>query len=426
MNKRFIPCIYLYQERAVVSFTDKTTLHEDPIALAQQYANAGADELIVFDLSNGDEEHEAALNVLRKLCAQVQVPVIGAGNVKRMEDIKKLLYAGCLKACLNYDKQSNIDLTAEVSKKFGKDKIIAAFAMSEVISQNQDILDTYVSELLCVDEAGISGIVSMMNMPFIAMLPSVSLDKALEYLGFYSISGISGTFVNENAQNIEDLKHLCVQNDIDVLSYEKCLPFSAFKTLDNGLVPVVTQDYKTGEVLMVAYMNQEAYENTLKTGRMTYYSRSRQELWVKGDTSGHYQYVKALYADCDNDTILAKVLQIGAACHTGSYSCFFNEIMKKPYDDENPLNIFNKVFDVIQDRKIHPKEGSYTNYLFDKGVDKILKKCGEEATEIVIAAKNPNPEEIKYEIADFLYHVMVLMAEKGVTWEEITKELANR
>ena len=159
---------------------------------------------------------------------------------------------------------------------------------------------------------------------------------------------------------------------------------------------------------------------------MTYWSRSRQELWVKGLTSGHFQYVRELRIDCDKDTILAKVLQVGAACHTGNRSCFYRELVKTDYDDRNPMAVFEDVFSVIMDRKEHPKEASYTNYLFDKGIDKILKKVGEEATEIVIAAKNPNPEEIKYEISDFLYHVMVLMAEKGVTWQDITKELAQR
>ena len=178
---------------------------------------------------------------------------------------------------------------------------------------------------------------------------------------------------------------------------------------------------------MVAYMNEQAYIDTHKTGKMHYYSRSRQSQWLKGETSGHFQYVKSLTTDCDMDTILAKVHQIGVACHTGARSCFFNEISKKEYEAvENPLQVFEDVFSVIKDRKIHPKEGSYTNYLFDKGIDKILKKLGEEATEIVIAAKNPNPNEIKYEISDFLYHCMVLMAEKNVTWEEITRELANR
>ena len=192
------------------------------------------------------------------------------------------------------------------------------------------------------------------------------------------------------------------------------------------MIPVITQDYKTNEVLMLAYMTKESFEKTLETGKMTYFSRNRQELWTKGDTSGHYQYVKSLDIDCDKDTILAKVEQIGAACHTGNRTCFFKTLMKKEYDDTNPLHVFQNVYDVITDRKANPKEGSYTNYLFDKGIDKILKKVGEECTEIVIAAKNPDKEEIKYEISDFLYHMMVLMVEKGVSWEEITRELAKR
>ena len=121
-----------------------------------------------------------------------------------------------------------------------------------------------------------------------------------------------------------------------------------------------------------------------------------------------------------------EVDQIGAACHTGSRSCFFKPLIQKEYNDTNPLHVFQDVYDVIADRKVHPKDGSYTNYLFDKGIDKILKKVGEECAEIIIAAKNPDKEEIKYEISDFLYHTMVLMVEKGVTWEEITSELARR
>ena len=204
------------------------------------------------------------------------------------------------------------------------------------------------------------------------------------------------------------------------------MSFDEFKLNSDGMLTVVVQDYKTNEVLMMAYMNEEAFEHTLKSGKMTYYSRSRQCRWVKGETSGHYQYVKALSADCDNDTLLAKVEQIGVACHTGNHTCFYRQIVGNEYDSKNPLQVFESVYATIADRKQHPKEGSYTNYLFDKGIDKILKKVGEEATEIVIAAKNPNPEEIKYEISDFLYHAMVLMVERGVTWEDIVKELADR
>jgi phosphoribosyl-ATP pyrophosphohydrolase/phosphoribosyl-AMP cyclohydrolase len=177
---------------------------------------------------------------------------------------------------------------------------------------------------------------------------------------------------------------------------------------------------------MVAYMNKESFDLTVKTGRMVYWSRSRQELWMKGETSGHFQYVKSLTIDCDKDTLLAKVSQVGAACHTGSPTCFFTDIVKKEYNDTNPLKVFEDEYNIICDRKDHPKEGSYTNYLFDKGIDKILKKVGEEATEIVIAAKNPDSEELKYEISDFLYHLMVLMVERGLSWKDITDELADR
>ena len=177
---------------------------------------------------------------------------------------------------------------------------------------------------------------------------------------------------------------------------------------------------------MLAYMNEEAFYQTIKSGRMTYFSRSRQSLWIKGETSGHFQYVKSLTIDCDFDTLLAKVDQIGAACHTGNPTCFYQHVAGGDEDVKNPLQIFETVYETIVSRKRNPKEGSYTNYLFDKGIDKILKKVGEEATEIVIAAKNPNPEEIKYEMADFLYHAMVLMVEKGIEWKDIIQEMADR
>lgn len=204
------------------------------------------------------------------------------------------------------------------------------------------------------------------------------------------------------------------------------MSWSDFKLNSDGMVPVIVQDYKTDEVLMLAYMNEKAYLTTLKLGKMTYWSRSRNELWTKGLTSGHVQYVKSLTIDCDNDTILAKVEQIGAACHTGNKTCFYQPLVGTDYDEKNPLQVFESVYAVIEDRKANPKEGSYTNYLFDKGIDKILKKVGEEAAEIIIAAKNPNPEEVKYEMADFLYHAMVLMVEKGLTWDDIVGELADR
>lgn len=424
--KKFIPCIYLYKGNAVKGLADTTVINMNPGELAKFYSDNNADEILIFDMSAGDEEHEENLGVIKHMANTVEVPLIGAGNVERMEDIKKLLYAGCKKAVLNLSKESNIEIMKEVSLKFGKDKISGTFSDTETLSTNKIVLEEYVSELIAMDETCLKESISIIARPMIALLPLISLDKMLQILAIDEISGISGELVNENAKEIHSLKKLSKENGIDVNTFESAKKWSDFKLNSEGMVPVVAQDYKTNEVLMVAYMNEEAYNLTIETGKMTYFSRSRNELWVKGDTSGHYQYVKSLTADCDFDTILAKVSQIGAACHTGNYSCFFNELVKKEYEDANPLKVFEDVFAVIKDRKVHPKEGSYTNYLFDKGVDKILKKLGEEATEIVIAAKNPNPDEIKYEISDFLYHMMVLMVEKDVTWEEITTELSQR
>ena len=209
-------------------------------------------------------------------------------------------------------------------------------------------------------------------------------------------------------------------------SFESIMEFSQFKKNPQGLLPVIVQHYQTGEVLMLAYMNEEAFNQTVKTGRMTYYSRSRQKLWLKGETSGHFQYVKSLTIDCDLDTLLAKVDQVGAACHTGNPTCFFQPIVGSDNNEKSPVQVFEHVYQTVIDRKNNPKEGSYTNYLFEQGQDKILKKIGEEATGIVIAAKNQNPEELKSEMADFIYHAMVLMIEKGITWEDVTNQLLQK
>lgn len=425
-QKKFIPCIFLYQEKAVKSLQDRTVINMNPVELAKSYSDNSADALLVFDLSSGDTEHEAALDVIKAICASVEIPVIGAGNVHRMEDIKKLLYAGCRQAALNYSKPENVALTEEVSLKFGKDKIVVCYNGADAIHEHKDLIESYVSELILVNEAAIKESYFACSVPTIIALPEVSLDKLFEIMGNASVSGITGNAVNDNVKELATMKNMCKNNGIDVRVVEPAFQWEDFKLNSDGMLPVVVQDYKTEQVLMVAYMNREAFETTVRTGRMTYFSRSRNELWIKGDTSGHYQYLKALTTDCDMDTLLAKVSQMGAACHTGSYSCFFNEVIPGEVDTANPLRVFEDVFRVIRDRKVNPKEGSYTNYLFDKGIDKILKKVGEEATEIVIAAKNPNTNEIKYEISDFLYHMMVLMVEKGITWEEITEELANR
>ncbi|QMS84786.1 bifunctional phosphoribosyl-AMP cyclohydrolase/phosphoribosyl-ATP diphosphatase HisIE [Candidatus Xianfuyuplasma coldseepsis] len=187
------------------------------------------------------------------------------------------------------------------------------------------------------------------------------------------------------------------------------------------LVPVIVQDYRTGEVLMLAYMNQEAYDKTVETNDMYYFSRSRQTLWRKGETSGNTQRLVSLSYDCDQDTLLAVVNQTGPACHTGNKSCFYRSVVGELETRQDPLVA---LYDTIQAKQRNPDEG-YTSYLFDKGLDKILKKVGEETSEVIIASKNNNEETI-YEISDLFYHVLVLMANQGITLPDIYKELASR
>ena len=174
--KKFIPCIYLYKGNAVKSFSDSTIIDTNPVALGRFYSDNNADELILYDLSDGDAEHEEALDIIKAICNEAEIPVIGAGNVKRMEDIKKLLYAGCKKAALNYSKPGNIEITEEVSKKFGKEKIVACVTETESITQNEALLEDYVEEIILVKENGLKEAISVSRFPMIASVPDVSLD----------------------------------------------------------------------------------------------------------------------------------------------------------------------------------------------------------------------------------------------------------
>ena len=406
ISKKFFPNIFIAGD---IAYSDKEKTIElckgdEIVDTALVFEENGADGILIFDSSDDDISHEKAILDIRAITKTVDIPVYAGGNIKRFEDVKKYLYAGARIVMIDEgakDTFNGTDIFTEAVERFGVDRIAKTVADRGVLLNDGSCEglflhklqpdEDYVDILLKAETAGVTG-------------PSISTKDFKFYLS----------------------KQKCGEMGIHVNSIATSVPFGEFKVNEDGLIPVIVQDYKTDEVLMMAWMNEESFERTLETGVMTYYSRSRQEIWVKGETSGHFQFVRAMSADCDKDTLLAKVKQVGAACHTGKRSCFFTELFSKEYDESNPLKVFSDVMDVIEDRKNNPKEGSYTTYLFEHGIDKILKKCGEEAAEIIIAAKNPDPEEIKYEIADYLYHLMVLMSLKGVSWEDIIKELANR
>lgn len=432
---------------------------------ARYYDNSGADELYYYDEQSFKEGKEEDIKTMQTICRSADIPFNVCAKVKRFEDIKKMIYAGAKRVFVKTEGQENLDAVKEASERFGADRIYlylemdalaAASAKEDAAEAGADPAEQPENGTLslpercllrarkAVEEEGFGGIVLAgefmenvyvqtadflkvkLNVPVFIIAETGDEAAAADLLKMSMAEGMIFACAPERRLDFMAVKQYLKAQKLPVNTFESAISFEDFKLNSDGMIPVITQDYKTGEVLMLAYMTKESFEKTIATGKMTYFSRSRQELWTKGDTSGHYQYVKSLTLDCDNDTILAKVAQIGAACHTGSRTCFFKELVRKEYDDRNPLAVFEDVFATILDRKEHPKEGSYTNYLFDKGIDKILKKVGEEATEIVIASKNPDAEELKYEICDFLYHMMVLMADRGVTWKEITDELAQR
>ena len=408
-------------------------LEASVVSKACKYERNGMDALFIYNYSANELEREEFLHCMRVVKENVDLPVYIGFRVNRFEDAKKAFYTGAEYLVIPYAYCNDTDVYKSVTDRFGKDRVmieINASPLGDGMLSDQTFIEKCESlkikgfmikhiELSTPTEQNVAAL------PFGVLTRDSLVRNDIETL--MSLTNVEGVATNYyDGKDISGIKHTLKGNGIEVASFDTDITFADLKKDPQGLVPVVVQDYYNNEVLMVAYMNEEAYNATLTTGRMTYFSRSRNELWEKGLTSGHFQYLKELMLDCDSDTLLAKVKQIGAACHTGARSCFFKQVVKADYVELNPLNVLLEDYQTIVDRRDNPKEGSYTNYLFDKGIDKILKKCGEEATEIIIAAKNPEKEDIKYEIADYLYHLMVLMVECGVDWNDIVRELVNR
>lgn len=412
----------------------ETEFSANVLELAQEYEQNGADGLYIYNYDDNETAQMEFLHTVKLILKRVDIPLYIGCAVKRFEDVKKALYTGASYVVIPYDAKYPEKEVQIAIDRFGKDKIFVEFNADRNAPSRAYEKQGLISELT---KQGIAGfffkhvsLSEQMQQLFLGITAPVIVRDSLvrnDIESILSMDGVNGIATNYyREKNILPVKKVLAENGIETKCLKSSMAFSEFTLNADGLIPVVVQDYRTLQVLMVAYMNEEAFRTTIETGKMTYYSRSRKEQWVKGETSGHYQYLKEISVDCDKDTLLAKVHQLGAACHTGNTTCFYTPLASKEYDSYNPLTVLTEDYNIILDRKVNPKPGSYTNYLFEKGIDKILKKCGEEATEITIAAKNPDAEELKYEIADYLYHLMVLMAECDVDWNDIVKELANR
>lgn len=377
---RIIPSIYLYNGNVVDKETKEIVGDGDAVELATFYNNRGADELLVFDLSSSDSEHDANIGTMIKIQDAVDIQMIVGGNVKRLEDVKKYIYTGAKKAILDMSKDTNVEIVKEASERFGSDKIAVMLNKDYDFSKIKQLKYDGVSLIIadsCANECiglGIKILAFNCNFTFNDMVEFGKQDKV------YGISDNSFAgdfdFLNFKAQLKEE--------GVNTIVFESAMSFDQFKKNSDGMIPVVVQDYKTDKVLMVAYMNEEAFNLTIKTGKMTYFSRSRNEIWVKGVTSGHFQYVKELSMDCDLDTMLAKVYQVGVPCHTGADTCFFNTLVKKEYDESNPREFLKMyIMSFWTERRIQRKVHILTIFSI-RELTKFLRKLEKKLLKLLL------------------------------------------
>ena len=471
LAKRIIACLDVRNGRVVkgTKFTDIKDV-DSPEKLAKFYSDNSVDELVFYDITASNEERKTSLEFVERVARVINIPFSAGGGVSTIEDFKYILRKGADKVSVNSAAVRNPQLIREASMAFGSQCVVLSM---DVKKNGQGSWSVYVKggrekteldaiewaitaaelgagEIVVnsIDEDGmkngydlelLSRITSVVNIPVIASGGAGKKEHFLDALQKTGVDGVLAASVFHFGEiKIPELKQYLKENGAEIRMPEAApqkkespsaaaADISMIRFTKDGLVPCICQDAKTGAVLMLAYMNEQSLRLTLEKKRAVYYSRSRSELWEKGATSGNTQKVRAIYYDCDADALLIKVEQTGNACHTGEYSCFFNAVFDDLGVSADPgSSVFGELYAAVIGRKNDPSEGSYTNYLFDKGLDKILKKVGEEAAETIIAAKNQDRQELIGETGDLIYHLTVMLAEKGISIDEIEQELKSR
>lgn len=451
IKKRIIPCLDIADGKVVkgINFQNIKTI-ADPVEMATFYSKTGADELVFYDITASYEERGTFVDMVKAVAQSVFIPLTVGGGVRSVADFDLLLKSGADKISINSSAIKNPDLIQEASQRFGSQCVVLSMDVKrvngiykvfakggreetelEAVAWAQQGVSLGAGELVInsIDTDGVKGgfdidllnaISEVVSVPIIASGGAGSMSDFKKLFETTTIdAGLAASIFHTQQVMIQDLKLYLAKNKIPV----------RFGFIGDQLIPAIVQSAKSKKVLMLAYMNETALQKSMTIGETVFYSRSRQCLWHKGETSGNTQKIVDIQFDCDQDTLLVKVEEAGPACHTGSETCFDRyEDYKdnedyKDYEADSPL--LKRLYDIVMDRKLNPTEGSYTNYLFEKGVDKILKKVGEETAEVIIGAKNTN-EELIYETADLFYHVMVLLVNQGVTYESIAEELKKR
>ncbi len=432
-------CVRLLQG----SYEKETVYNDDPIAQAKAFIQAGATWIHVVDLDGARTGDAVNFPIIRQM-VELDVKIQLGGGIRTKEDVQARMDLGVARCVIGTAAVENPELVAWAAQTYpgriavgidARDGRVAVHGWEEKSAL------TPLELALQVKAMGVDTIIftqvsrdGMQQGPDIPATKELAERSGLQVIVSGGVGNISHIEAGKNAGLCGVIVGKAIYDG--AVAIEQALALNqpeteALFSIDqvkwdaNGLVPVIAQDAQTGAVLMQAYMNRQTLQMTLEKGVMVYWSRSRQQIWEKGATSGQTQRLVSLCADCDGDSLLAQVVQHGGgACHTGAYSCFHNPMMERK-GTSGPWMI-QELARTIHDRKVNPKEGSYTNYLFEKGLDKILKKMGEECAETIIAAKNPDDGEVVYETADLLYHLLVMLEARDVSLEDVFRELEKR
>ena len=404
ITKRIIPCLDVKDGRVVkgVNFAGLQDV-SSPVELAEYYTRSGADELVFYDITASAEGRGLFPDILRRTASRVFIPLTVGGGINTLEDFDRVLKCGADKVSVNSGAIRNPDLIRQAALRYGSQCVVLSADVKRVDGQFR------VFGRHCLRRRGAGG----------GLCPALP-DPAR---GGRGPGGLGVPFWRDCHSPPEGPAAAGGDFGAIRLGGTTMIDMEKLKFDEKGLIPAIVVDGTSGQVLTLAYMNRESLAISIREERTCFWSRSRQELWRKGETSGAVQHIIDITADCDCDALVIRVNKEGPACHTGAESCFHNLLFESR---ENAAFSLQGLMELLQGRKDQPQEGSYTSYLFDKGLDKILKKVGEEATEVIIAGKAEDRKETVYEIADLAYHVMVLMLQLGISLEDVGRELASR
>jgi imidazoleglycerol phosphate synthase cyclase subunit/phosphoribosyl-ATP pyrophosphohydrolase len=428
----------------------------DPVEAARRYCEQGADELWMLDIRASVEKRPTRLDMIRQVAKVCSVPLGVGGGIRTLDDVEAVVKAGATKVGIGSAALANPEIIRRASYKLGRECTVALVDAKakgdgtyivlgagqtetdiELVAWAKQLCDLGAGSILLTtmqdgaqtgyDIEATRAVSGAVPVPVIASGGAGKLEDFLEAVTEGHASGVLAASVfHFGTLTIGQVKEYLADNGVAVHTGD--FDFSMLRFDERGLIPAIAQDVATGRVLMQAYMNAESLRATLTSGYATYYSRSRQALWRKGETSGNTQRIREILYDCDGDCLLLKVVPAGPACHTGEETCFYRSLERMDGGRSTAVGsgILQDVYNVVLDRMANPKEGSYTNKLLTGGVDRIGKKVVEEAFETVLAAKNKDFAETRFETADLLYHLMVLLVEQGVALEDVYAELQNR